>query len=90
MKRKEFKLYRCEECNKYVNEHEMLVAKSPFDEYSIITGCPHCKVAVGDGGWLEICEVEGCNKQATCGIPVPNEDYLRCCGNHMREAEVLK
>lgn len=84
--RKENKIWRCETCAEYIKEEDILTAVSPFDPDSTITGCPNCKSATGDGdGWQEICEIEGCNKPATCGTPVPNEPYLRSCFNHYKE-----
>jgi hypothetical protein len=78
------KIYICDCCNKQVKNKDILSAPSPFDPEDTITGCPHCKIATGEGGWTEKCEREGCKKTATCGVPMPDGGYLRCCGDHYR------
>ena len=81
------KIFRCENCNTDVMSKDILRAPSPFDKDDTITGCPYCRITMGDGEWIEICEVEGCKKQATCGKPLKNGGYLRSCFKHHEEAE---
>lgn len=80
------KIFRCDLCNKDSYQKDILRAVSPFDPDDEITGCPHCKAAVGDGEWIEICDIEGCGKPATCGTPLKGGGYLRGCFKHYQEA----
>ena len=81
----EDKLWKCEVCARVVKSKDMLRAPSPFDVADELVGCPHCLTATGDGSWQELCEREGCGKPATCGTPLPDGGYLRCCFKHYQE-----
>jgi len=70
----------CLECGWVGTYHDILSAKNPFQKGEIIA-CPECKEI---GHLSFVCEVDGCEKEATCGTPTKG-GYLRCCGEHFRK-----
>ena len=75
-------LWRCEECREVMDENDFLKAKNPFDKTEEIYGCPNCKTI---DSFVQICDVEGCNIEATCGTPT-KDGYRRTCGFHQPDA----
>lgn len=81
------KLWKCKVCGDIIKAKDMLKAANPFDPDDEILGCPSCKTASGDGEWMELCEREGCGKEATCGTPLKGGGYLRACFKHFKEVD---
>lgn len=70
---------RCTACKHQFMRHVMLVADNPFDDTDEIHGCPNCFAAEH----IELlCEVNGCERPASCGTPVVG-GYAQTCGEHM-------
>jgi len=71
----------CDECGWAGKGSALLTAENPFVKNDVLSACPECKE-------LDIrvcCEIEGCNKKATCGTPV-KDGYISTCGRHRPEA----
>jgi hypothetical protein len=77
------KQWKCQECGKILNESELLMGKNPFDLTEYIIGCPHCYAIEC---FTEICGVEECAADATCGF-MTKDGYRRTCGEHFRKAD---
>lgn len=71
--------WRCECCSVVSADTGLLRAPSPFDPDDELVGCPSCKQTEG---FIELCEIDGCLKGATCGGPGEDGIYRRTCGNH--------
>ena len=71
--------WRCMECDSRIDEGQMLEAENPFEKGETIFGCPVCKTI---GNFTQICDVMGCEAEATCGTPTPI-GYRRTCGFHV-------
>lgn len=82
--------WQCLSCGWLGKDDHLLTAKSPFRDDDILTACPECKM---NGGFRELCDIDGCLKEAACGTPVKDgfatfsgddssDDYLRTCGAH--------
>jgi hypothetical protein len=75
---------RCPECGWVGNARDLLRAASPFNDEDQIEGCPMCTAVTQ---FEILCQVENCLKEATCGTPLPDGSYVRCCGDHYRVFE---
>ncbi len=73
--------FLCRECS-WVGD-EYLKAPNPFDKNDSLAGCPKC---LDVNTLVGVCEIENCNKEATCGTPT-DKGYVRCCGKHYREVK---
>ena len=73
--------FKCRECSTDFDEGEILLARNPFDETEMITGCPKCKAP---DSFELLCDVEGCKRPATCGTPT-EQGYRQTCGLHLPE-----
>lgn len=71
--------WQCEFCAAVSVESELLTAPNPFNQTDELIGCPVCKSVEG---FIELCEIEGCTKGATCGGPGNDGVYRRTCGPH--------
>lgn len=71
--------WQCKCCDAVVFDSEFLRAPSPFDPTDELVGCPHCKSAEG---FVELCEIDGCHRAASCGGPGADGVYRRTCGAH--------
>jgi hypothetical protein len=76
--------FRCTECGWIGLSDAMLRAPHPFDPDDIISGCPSCKLI---GTFVNLCDEDGCNQQATCGWPSPT-GYRRTCYKHMKRGDI--
>lgn len=98
----EFSKYRCEACNWVGLENELVTAPSPFRSDDILVACPKCRMTEG---FTELCDVDGCVAEATCGTPTLNgffdpeayargsfvpDGYTRTCGKHIPQRENIK
>jgi len=73
-----FEKVMCQECNWIGKSSELLTAINPFDESSIITGCPNCK----NIETIRVCcDEPECQREATCGTPI-NDGYRHTCNKH--------
>lgn len=72
---------RCNVCQWHGRPKERLSAPSPFDTDDTLYGCPECKTA---DTFVFLCDVGGCQKEATCGWPDGKGEYWSTCGEHMR------
>ncbi|WP_345985302.1 hypothetical protein WCX49_11915 [Sulfurimonas sp. HSL-1656] len=70
--------YKCEECGHICEPVDILEAKHPFIDDEKVMGCPECREI---DSLQKMCEVDGCNKVASCGTPASG-GYLICCGEH--------
>lgn len=70
--------WRCSECSSCFWDGEILRAPSPFDLDDIVTGCPSCKSVQSFEG---ACEMDGCDRAASGGYPLP-EGYTWRCWEH--------
>lgn len=73
---------RCRECGWVGLRAEVLTAPSPFRSDDLLTACPDCRFVSEP---IEVCDEEGCDKNATCGWP-SNKGYRRTCFDHMEKA----
>lgn len=71
--------WQCVCCAAVSVESELLRAPSPFDASDELVGCPACKSAEG---FVELCEMDGCLRGATCGGPGEDGIYRRTCSPH--------
>lgn len=79
------KEWRCTECGQSHEETALLTAPNPFDASDIISACPNCKNV---GSFRLVCQVWGCEEEATCGRPrFRGFRYAHLCGTHFSEAE---
>ena len=74
--------WRCDECFMIMYEADVLVGENPFLKGDVIYGCPNCQAI---DSFTQICDVDGCEDEATCGTPT-KEGYRRTCGKHKPEA----
>lgn len=68
----------CRECDWVGNWTDLLSAPDPFNEGCLIYACPKCRAVERIG---PACEIDGCDKEATCGGPTPT-GYLTTCYEH--------
>ena len=77
----------CSECDWRGFAEDMLEAENPFEPDQMITGCPTCMSIDKE---VRICDIKGCNREATCGTPVPDDrEYVTSCGQHYQELQVM-
>jgi hypothetical protein len=72
------KKWSCDECGSITEESELLSAPNPFKPDEPVLGCPVCKEI---GQFTEVCDFEGCQKEATAGTPTA-DGYVRRCWAH--------
>lgn len=73
--------WKCRECGHICTDDEILKEHHPFKDGDLIWGCPSCLNAE----CLErACEVEGCERLASCGWPGEDGEYHHTCGEHDR------
>jgi hypothetical protein len=70
--------YKCLQCANICEEGDILQAPNPFDATDTLHGCPSCKSV---DVMVLVCDVEGCNKEATSGWP-SSKGYRQTCGDH--------
>lgn len=73
------KSWECLTCSLISDTEELLRAPSPFDPEDVLVGCPGCKSTEGFTG---LCEIEACNRAASCGGPGADGVYRQTCGEH--------
>jgi hypothetical protein len=73
----------CTDC--YFICAEPLSAVSPFDSDDRLSGCPTCKSAET---MVQACQFEGCEREATSGIPgLYGYRYFYACHKHSLAGE---
>lgn len=71
---------QCSECEWRGPANDLLRAPSPFLDGEELVACPSCGRV--DGTMIfSLCEIQGCNKVATCGTPLAGT-YGRLCSAH--------
>lgn len=70
--------WQCRECDNIVLRSDMLMAANPFEPTGVLYGCPQCKEV---NSWREVCDEDGCDREAACGWPTP-DGYRRTCFDH--------
>lgn len=76
--------WRCLDCNCIATANELLRAPNPFDPRQEIVGCPNCKAV---DRFDRVCEVDDCNRTASCGWTDSKGTRHHTCGEHMNWAE---
>lgn len=82
--------WKCDVCGWIGFDSQILEAPSPFRDDDTLTACPKCRMTEG---FTELCDIDGCTSEATCGTPIKDgfatfsgddsrDDYLRTCGKH--------
>lgn len=73
---------KCTNCN-WVGFPTFPAYENDIDE---VYECPKC-LSLGDGPFVGVCDIEGCNNECCCGTKCKDGVYRRLCGKHYDEEE---
>lgn len=79
--------WKCMHCGSITLEHDLLEAVSPFNPFSLLTGCPVCLYCED---FKMVCDEPGCNLEASCGWPTGDVHdqwggYRTTCSYHRKK-----